>query len=136
MEEDATLGVFCRRFGIPLIDGGTVRLPRLIGASRAMDLILTGRPVGAQEALGIGLVNRVVPMGQSREAAEDLAALLAGFPQECMRVDRRSVYEQWDMPLDQALANEFRRGSDVARLGARQGANAFLQTMRRHEPAK
>ncbi len=113
-----------------------MRLPRLIGISRALDLILTGRPVGAEEALAIGLVNRVVPKGQSREAALDLAALLAGFPQECLRVDRRSVYEQWDMPLEQALANEFRRGSEVARRGARQGANAFLQAMRREEPVE
>ena len=92
------LGVFCRRWGVPLIDGGTVRLPRLIGLGRALDLILTGRPVGAEEALAIGLANRVVPTGSSREAAEALAAQLAHFPQLCMRHDRLSAYEQHDLP--------------------------------------
>src|SRR6476660_7501904 len=97
MEQDAVLGVFCRRWGIPLIDGGTVRLPRLIGLSRALDLILTGRPVDAQEALAMGLANRVVPHGQAREAAEALARDLAAFPQICMRQDRLSAYEQFDL---------------------------------------
>jgi enoyl-CoA hydratase len=109
-EEDAVLGVFCRRWGVPLIDGGTVRLPRLIGVSRAMDLILTGRPVGAAEALAIGLVNRVVPHGESRAAAEGLARELARFPQVCMREDRLSVLEQDGLDEEAALANELEHG--------------------------
>jgi enoyl-CoA hydratase len=106
-EEDATFGVFCRRWGVPLIDGGTVRLPRLIGHSRAMDLILTGRAVDAQEALQIGLVNRVVPNGQAREKAEELAADLAGLPQQCMRADRLSALHQWGESEKEAMAVEF-----------------------------
>ena len=109
-EESATFGVFCRRFGVPLIDGGTVRLPRLIGASRAMDLILTGRPVGAEEALAMGLANRVVADGTARAAAEALAAELARLPQACLRHDRLSSLEQWSLPLPQAMANEFTHG--------------------------
>ena len=109
-EEDAVLGVFNRRWGVPLIDGGTVRLPRLIGAGRAMDLILTGRPVGAREALRIGLVDRVVPRGRSRAAAVKLARTLAGFPQEGMRHDRLAALEQWGLPESQALEVELRHG--------------------------
>ncbi len=109
-EADAVLGVFCRRWGVPLIDGGTVRLPRLIGASHAMDLVLTGRPVGAEEALRIGLVNRVVAAGGSRAAAEELARELAGFPQTCLREDRLSLLEQEGLSEPGALANEFERG--------------------------
>ena len=109
-EEGATFGVFCRRWGVPLIDGGTVRLPRLIGESRAMDLILTGRAVGAQEAHAMGLVNRLVPNGTSREAAETLARELSAFPQTCLREDRASVREQHGLTLDEALRNEFRHG--------------------------
>jgi enoyl-CoA hydratase len=109
-EEGAVLGVFCRRWGVPLIDGGTVRLPRLIGTSRAMDLILTGRPVNAREALSIGLVNRVVPDGSSRDAAEALARELAGFPQTCMREDRLSVLEQHGLTEEQAMAGELEHG--------------------------
>ena len=110
MEADAAFGVFCRRWGVPLIDGGTVRLPRLIGLSRALDIILTGRPVKADEALAIGLANRVVPKGQSRTAAEALAAEIAAFPQTCMKVDRKSAYEQFGMSLEDALRNEARGG--------------------------
>jgi enoyl-CoA hydratase len=109
-EEDAVLGVFCRRWGVPLIDGGTVRLPRLIGASRAMDLVLTGRPVAAEEALAIGLVNRVVPNGASRAAAEELARELARFPQTCMREDRLSLLEQEGVDERAALARELEHG--------------------------
>jgi enoyl-CoA hydratase len=122
VEEDATFGVFCRRFGVPLIDGGTVRLPRLIGLSRALDMILTGRPVGAAEALAIGLANRVAPKGEALAAAQKLAAEIARFPQATMRGDRKSAYEQVGLELSVALANEFEIGArnlDNARDGAR-----------------
>jgi enoyl-CoA hydratase len=110
-EEGAVLGVFCRRWGVPLIDGGTVRLPRLIGASRAMDMVLTGRPVSAAAALEFGLVNRVVPDGSSRAAAEELAHQLAQFPQTCMREDRLSLLEQDGLDEAAAIANELQHGS-------------------------
>ena len=110
VEQSAVFGVFCRRWGVPLIDGGTVRLPRLIGLSRALDMILTGRPVGSEEALAIGLANRVVADGSSRPAAENLAAELAEFPQTCMCQDRLSAHEQFGLDLPAALQNEFRRG--------------------------
>jgi enoyl-CoA hydratase len=109
-EEDAVFGVFSRRWGVPLIDGGTIRLPRLIGQSRAMDMLLTGRPVPAPEALAMGLANRVVPAGESRAAAEALAAEIARFPVECLRGDRTSALEQWGLSEEAALANEFARG--------------------------
>jgi len=132
MEEDAVLGVFCRRWGIPLIDGGTIRLPRLIGLSRALDLILTGRPVDANEALSIGLVNRVVPSGTAREAAEKLARELAEFPQTCLRGDRRSAYEQFDLSFDDAMANEFRHGLNALREETSGGAKKFADGAGRH----
>jgi enoyl-CoA hydratase len=110
LERDAVLGVFCRRWGVPLIDGGTIRLPRLIGLSRALDLILTGRPVGAEEALQIGLANRVVENGMARGAAESLAEVIARFPQRCLLSDRRSAYEQLGLTWEKALENEFRLG--------------------------
>jgi enoyl-CoA hydratase len=109
-DETAVFGVFCRRWGVPLIDGGTVRLPRLIGSSRAMDMILTGRPVDAAEALQFGLVNRVVEPGASRTAAEQLAGELARFPQSCMREDRISALEQDGLTESAAIANEFEHG--------------------------
>lgn len=132
MEEDAVLGVFCRRWGVPLIDGGTIRLPRLIGLGHALDLILTGRPVSAQEALQMGLVNRVVPKGQARQATEELAHELAKFPQVCLRNDRRSAYEQGDLSFDEALANEFKRGLDSLAAGAQTGASKFASGAGRH----
>jgi len=109
-EESAVFGVFCRRWGVPLIDGGTVRLPRLIGASRAMDMVLTGRPVGASEALTIGLANRVVADGASRGAAEELARELARLPQTCMREDRLSLLEQEGLTEEEAMAGELEHG--------------------------
>ncbi|MBW2688157.1 MAG: crotonase/enoyl-CoA hydratase family protein, partial [Deltaproteobacteria bacterium] len=108
--EDAVLGVFCRRFGVPLIDLGTIRLPRLIGHSRAMDLILTGRPVPAKEAALIGLANRIAPTGQALDAALDLANEIASHPQQCMRSDRRSAIEQWGMSENEAMRNELDLG--------------------------
>jgi enoyl-CoA hydratase len=132
-ERSAQFGVFCRRWGVPLIDGGTVRLPRIIGLGRALDMILTGRPVGAEEALRIGLVDRVVEDGQSRAAAETLAAQIAGFPQICMRSDRLSAYEQAGLSVTEALANEFRRGMDVIRSGeTAAGAQRFAGGAGRH----
>ncbi len=109
-EEDAVLGVFCRRWGVPLIDGGTVRLPRLIGLSRALDMILTGRPVGAAEAAASGLVNQVVPRGRARAEAQQLAAQIAALPQTCLRSDRMSALEAVGIGADEAMANEFRHG--------------------------
>jgi enoyl-CoA hydratase len=132
-EEDAVFGVFCRRFGVPLVDGGTVRLPRLVGFGRALDLILTGRPVSAEEALRIGLADRVVPRGGARPAAEALAREIAAFPQTCLRSDRRSVYEQAGRDLDGALANEVRLGLAVLESGeSREGASRFSGGSGRH----
>ena len=121
--DDATFGVFCRRWGVPLVDGGTVRLPRVIGQSRAMDMLLTGRPVGADEALAWGLANRVVPAGTTRAAAELLAAEIASFPQECMRADRASAISQWDLP--EPLVGEAYGGQGPLRSAA-DGAARFV----------
>jgi len=127
VEEDAAFGVYCRRWGVPLIDGGTVRLPRIVGAGRALDLILTGRAVGSAEALAIGLANRVVARGASREAAIALAQEIAAFPQGCLRADRASCLEQWNLPLGDALAAEFSGGLEVLRSGeAAHGAARFV----------
>ena len=130
-EEDATLGVFCRRFGVPLIDGGTIRLPRLIGLSRALDLILTGRAVDAQEALAMGLINRIAPKGQSRQLAEQLAHQLCELPQAAMRADRMSAYLQHDLDLEAALAKELELGSK-ALTEAVEGAARFAGGAGRH----
>ncbi len=127
VEADAVLGVFCRRWGVPLIDGGTVRLPRLIGESRALDLILTGRAVGATEAFEIGLANRVVPNGQSRPAAEALARELAALPPRCLRSDRRLARQQWGLTQADALAGEFAAGLAVLTSGeSAAGAGRFI----------
>ena len=133
MEADAYFGVYCRRFGVPLIDGGTVRLPRIIGQGRALDLILTGRPVVAEEALSMGLVNRVVAAGSALAAAQQLALEIAGFPQRCMLADRASAYAQWDLPFAQALGNEFAGGMAVIASGETQaGAQRFKDGTGRH----
>jgi enoyl-CoA hydratase len=130
---DATVGVFCRRFGVPLVDLGTVRLPRLIGHSRAMDLLLTGRAVGAEEALEMGLVNRVSSPGEALADAVALAASLAALPQACMRHDRLSALEQWDLDESQATVNEIRHGLASIAIGeTADGATRFLGGEGRH----
>jgi enoyl-CoA hydratase len=131
--DDAVFGVFCRRWGVPLVDGGTVRLPRLIGQGQALDLVLTGRPVGAEEALRMGLATRVVPAGTARAAAVALGHELGALPQGCLRSDRASLYAQWDLPLDRALAVESEHGLEVLRSGeARAGAERFARGAGRH----
>ena len=130
---DATLGVFNRRFGVPLIDLGTVRLPRMIGQGRAMDLVLTGRPVPAVEALGIGLVERVAPPGEALTEAIALAHRLAAHPQGALRADRRSLLRQWSLDMDQAMRQEYRGGIDVIASGeAQEGARRFSGGAGRH----
>jgi len=131
VEEDAVLGVFCRRWGVPLIDGGTVRLPRIVGIGRALDLILTGRPVQADEALAMGLANRVVPRGESRAVAEALAAEIARFPAACMRSDRRSVYDAAGRDERTGLTSEFAHGRTVLAEALR-GAQRFASGAGRH----
>lgn len=131
--QDAVFGVFCRRWGVPLVDGGTIRLPRIIGHSNAMDLILTGRGVSGDEALRLGLANRLTAPGRALTGALELARQLTAFPQLCLRSDRLSAYEQWSMDLPAALANEYRRGRDVIDSGeTREGATRFAQGAGRH----
>ncbi|MGD8327390.1 MAG: crotonase/enoyl-CoA hydratase family protein [Sphingomonadales bacterium] len=131
--KSAIFGVYCRRFGVPLIDLGTIRLPRLIGHGRAMDMILTGRSVEASEAMEIGLVNRLVEDGEALSAALELAEQIAAFPQKCMRGDRMSAIEQWDLPWDEAVRREFNHGMEALSSGeTRTGATAFTEGAGRH----
>lgn len=130
---DATFGVYCRRWGVPLCDGGTIRLPRLIGQSHALDMILTGRGVSGEEALRMGLANRLVEPGHALDGALELAQRIASFPQLCMRSDRLSAYEQWSMTLPDALLHETRLGLDVIRSGETlEGATRFASGAGRH----
>jgi enoyl-CoA hydratase len=134
--EDAVFGVYCRRWGIPLIDGGTVRLPRLIGHSHALDMILTGRGVSGQEALNMGLANRLVPPGRALDCSVSLAKELARLPQRCLRSDRLSSYEQWSLSTEEALRNETRRGLEVIHSGeSEEGAGRFRAGHGRHGDA-
>ena len=131
-DEDAVFGVFCRRWGVPLIDGGTVRLPRIVGMSRALDMILTGRPVMAPEAMTMGLINRITPVGTALTSAQDLARLIASFPQKCMLTDRASAYAQWDLPLEEALRHEGAQGVPIVIEEGERGAARFARGAGRH----
>lgn len=131
-EQDSTFGVYCRRWGVPLIDGGTVRLPRIVGTGRAMDMILTGRPVSAPEALQMGLVSRVVPTGDARRVAEELAAQLATLPQTCLRSDRLSVLEQEGLDEETAMRGEFEHGMATLGESGLEGARRFTAGEGRH----
>ena len=132
-EEGAIFGVYCRRWGVPLVDGGTIRLPRIVGQGRALDMILTGRPVGAEEALRFGLADRVVPNGESRGVAEELAERISRFPQRCMLSDRRSAFEQWSLGFEDAIRNEYRLGMRTIDSGeTREGAQRFAAGAGRH----
>ena len=132
-DPSAIFGVFCRRFGVPLVDGGTVRLPRIVGQGHALDMILTGRGVGAEEAQRMGLVNRLCGPGESRAAAEELGREIAKWPERCMRSDRLSAYTQWDQDLPRALRAEFARGREVIESGeTREGAKRFRSGQGRH----
>ena len=132
MEEDAYIGVFCRRWGVPLIDGGTVRLPRLVGRGRALEIILTGRKVPAEECLAIGVCEKVVANGQSRQAAEAMAHEIARFPQECVRADRRSVYLQHGLPVREALESEWLNSQAIVDAEGIAGAARFADGKGRH----
>lgn len=130
---NAVFGVYCRRWGVPLVDGGTIRLPRLIGMSNAMDMILTGRGVAGEEALRMGLANRIVEKGGALTAASELASQLAAFPQRCLRSDRMSAYEAWTLPISDALENEYRHGIATINSGeTREGAARFAAGAGRH----
>ncbi|GAB3390159.1 crotonase/enoyl-CoA hydratase family protein [Amycolatopsis echigonensis] len=131
-DETAVFGVFCRRWGVPLIDGGTVRLPRLIGRSHALDLVLTGRPVGAEEAHRIGLANRVVPAGQALPAAVALGRDIAAFPQTCLREDRAALLESESLSEESAMDNEFRHGIQSLSADTLAGATRFAEGAGRH----
>jgi enoyl-CoA hydratase len=131
-EEDAIFGVFCRRWGVPLIDGGTVRLPRVVGMGHAMDMILTGRPVGASEAKGMGLANYIAPKGEGLSYATRIARQIAQFPRQCMLADRRSAYDQWDLPLAEALRQEGARGAPIVIAEGVAGAGRFSAGEGRH----
>jgi enoyl-CoA hydratase len=134
---DAVFGVFCRRWGVPLMDGGTIRLARIVGQGRALDMILTGRPVSGEEALAMGLANRLAEPGRALPEALELAGRIAAFPQRCLRSDRLSAYQQWSLPLPEAFRNEFRRGMEVVGSGeTAAGASRFAAGAGRHgEPA-
>lgn len=131
-EQGAVFGVFCRRWGVPLIDGGTVRLPRVVGMGRALDMILTGRPVDAQEAMAMGLANRLAADGEARAVAEELARQIAAFPQACMLADRKSAFDQWDLPLAEALRREGRDGAPIVAMEGKAGALRFAGGAGRH----